>query len=149
MTKQLRQALLSVPLTPYPLSHEERARLKAAGSSPAPASAAPAAKPGAANEVKRTTQQLKETEQSRVVLQRLQAVFAALQLSQRSTINQLPLKSLLTKPYCEDKQHDSREYGSYLLSQMEDGLRDTPLASLTKNVFGGKIKTVSRCQECG
>lgn len=83
------------------------------------------------------------------IVANLQQVFAMLQLSQRATVSQFGLKSLLREPFCQTKQQDSHQYGQYILEQLENGLKGSVLSSLTSDIFGGTVANVLRCSDCG
>jgi uncharacterized UBP type Zn finger protein len=83
------------------------------------------------------------------IVANLQQVFAMLQLSQRATVSQVGLKSLLRDPFCQTRQQDSHQYGQYILEQLENGFKGTPLSSLTNDIFGGTVANVIRCSDCG
>lgn len=81
------------------------------------------------------------------LVDRMQTVFSKLTLSQRGAVDP-EIKSLLVAPYNGGRQHDSFEFGTYLLDTLVEQLRPTPLNGMIERIYGGTQINVKKCLSC-
>jgi len=82
------------------------------------------------------------------LLVRLQELFADLALSQRPFLRP-NIKSALCEPFNGGRQQDSFLFGTILLDSMVECLRGGEAEGVVRDTFGGVIKNLVRCGDCG